>query len=75
MFEDKMELIKEYITEDECSHMCHGKLFGCEECINFEDCYVEAEIRCADDFNNGFARAVDYGGCSNEEEFWEQILD
>lgn len=73
--EEKKELIREYITEDECRYMCCNKKFDCETCTNFEDCYVEAEIRCNDDFNNGFAKAVNYGGYCNEEDFWGQILD
>jgi hypothetical protein len=55
--------------------MCDKNTFNCEVCNNFEDCYVEAEIRCYDDFNNVFAKAVDYDGYYNEEDFWEQMLD
>ena len=69
MNEDKMELIKEYITEEECVFDCDNEMFDCESCSNFDECYMKAEIRC----NTEFAESVDYGGYNTEEEFWEQI--
>lgn len=74
MIEEKKDLIKEYITENECGCVCNGEIFSCDTCNNFESCYIEAEIKCNDDYNNFFARAVDYGGYGNEEDFWEQIF-
>jgi hypothetical protein len=73
--EEKINLIREHISKKECMYMCDKNTFNCEVCNNFEDCYVESEIRCNDDFNNVFAKAVDYGGYCNEEDFWEQMLD
>lgn len=69
MNEEKMELIKEYITEEECTFDCDNEVFDCESCSNFDECYMKAEIRC----NTEFAESVDYGGYNTEEEFWEQI--
>lgn len=64
-----MELIKEYITEEECMFDRDNEIFDCESCSNFDECYMKAEIRC----NTEFAESVDYGGYNTEEEFWEQI--
>ena len=75
MFEEKKELIVEYITEAECISMCNLMPFSCNKCVNFDNCCIEAEIRCNDDFNNGFAKAVNYGGYCNEEDFWEQMFN
>lgn len=73
--EEKMNLIKEYITEKECNYIRSKHMFDCEHCINFEDCFIEADIRQNDDFNSVFAKMIDYGGYSNEDDFWEQLLD
>lgn len=67
--EEKMDLIKEYITEEECGYMYDIEVFSCESCSNFEDCYMKAEIRC----NVEFAENIDYGGYNIAEDFWEQF--
>lgn len=75
MFNEKKTLIIEYIEENECKYICDKNKFNCENCNNFDDCHMEAEIRYNDDFNNRFARAVNFGGYNNEEDFWEQLLN
>lgn len=69
MIEEKKELIKEYIAEDECSYMCDDIKFNCNSCSCFEECYMKSCERC----NSEFAESVDFGGYSTEEEFWEQL--
>lgn len=69
MIEEKKELIREYITEDECRYDCDDEMFECESCSNFDECCMKAEIKC----DREFAESVNYGGYSTEEEFWEQI--
>lgn len=72
---ENIDLIKEYISEEECRYICFEKLFNCDNCANYEECYLEAEIKCNDDFNNVFAKSVDYGGYNNQDDFWEQLLN
>lgn len=69
MIEEKMDLIREYITEEECNFECDDEMFDCKLCSNFEECYLKAEIRC----NTDFAESVDYGGYNTAEDFWEQF--
>lgn len=69
MMEEKMDLIKEYITEEECSCECDYEVFDCKSCSNFEECYMKAEIKC----NTDFAESIDYGGYNTAEDFWEQF--
>lgn len=75
MNEEKKDLIMEYITEDECSYSCDNKLFNCDLCSSFEECYIIADNKCNEEFNDVFAESVDYGGYNNEEEFWEQLMN
>lgn len=75
LMDDKKVLIMEYITEEECGYLCDDKLFNCESCSNFEECYINADIKCSEDFNDVFAKSVDYGGYDSEEEFWEQLMN
>lgn len=67
--EEMKDLIKEFITEEECNYDCDDEMFNCESCSNFEECCMKAEIRC----NVEFAESVDYGGYNTAEDFWEQI--
>ena len=69
--EEMKYLIKDYITEDECSYNGDGEIYGCESCSNFEECYMDCNMRC----NSEYAKSIDYGGYSNEEEFWGQLMD
>ena len=69
MIEEKIGLIREYITEKECNYECGYEVFDCKSCSNFEECYMKAEIRCDADF----AESVDYGGYNTAEDFWEQF--
>lgn len=66
---DEKKIIKDYITELECRFNCDGEMFDCDCCCNLKECYVKAIIRCDEEF----AKSVDYGGCNDEEDFWEQI--
>ena len=66
---EKKNLIKEYITEDECNYMYDDELFYCESCSCLEECYMKSCERC----NSNFAESVNYGGYNTEEIFWEQI--
>lgn len=68
-------LIKENINKEECDYMCDNEAFNCDECSNFEECYIMAKVRCNDDLNNIFAESINYGGYDNAEDFWEQIFD
>ena len=68
--DEKEILIKEYITEEECSYMYDGNSkFDCTSCTCLEECYMKACERC----DVEFAESVNYGGYDNEEDFWEQI--
>lgn len=69
MEEEKIELIKEYISEEECEYEYDSGLFECESCSCLEECYMKSCERC----NLEFAESIRYGGCSTEEEFWEQF--
>lgn len=68
---EKKRLIMEYITESECHCICDDKLFDCESCSSFEECYMNAEFKC----NDIFAKSINYGVHNNEEEFWEQLMN
>lgn len=65
----KKNLIKEYITKEECDYMCDEARFDCAHCSCFEDCYMKSCERC----NNEFANNIEYGGYNNSEDFWEQL--
>ena len=68
--DEKEILIREYITEEECSCMCDGdSMFDCTSCSCLEECYMNAYEKC----DVEFAKSVNYGGYNNEEDFWEQI--
>lgn len=69
MFEEKKELIVEYITENECNFMRDELPFDCESCSCFEECYMKSCERCDEEF----AESVNYGGYDTAEDFWEQI--
>lgn len=69
MIDEKKELIREYIAEDECNYLRDESLFECDACSCFEECYMKSCERC----DREFAESVDYGGYRTEEEFWEQI--
>ena len=75
IIEEIIDLIQEYITEEECLHAQNNEMYCCLCCDNFENCCMETKIRYNDDFNNVFAQSIDYGGYDNEDEFWEQLLD
>lgn len=75
VMDEKKDLIREYITEEECKCMCDKKTFDCNNCNNFNDCCIEADMRCNDDFNNVFTELIGYGGYDNKDDFWEQLLD
>lgn len=67
--EEKINLIKEYISEKECEYMTDDLLFDCNSCSCFEDCYMKSCEKC----NSEFAESINYGGYNTEEDFWEQI--
>lgn len=69
MFEEKKDLIKEYITKEECDYMSDDSLFNCFSCSCLEECYMKSCERC----NSEFAESVNYGGYNTEDDFWEQI--
>lgn len=69
IIEEKTNLIKEYITEDECDDMCDDSLFDCEHCSCLEECYIKSCEKC----NKEFAESIDYGGYNTEDDFWEQF--
>ena len=69
MFEEKKELIMEYITKDECDYLRDESLFECDACSYIDECYMKSCERC----DREFAESVGYGGYNTEEEFWEQI--
>ena len=62
-------LIKEYINKEECDYMCDDEVFNCDECSNFEECYMKSCERCEIEF----ATSIDYGGYNTIDDFWEQI--
>ena len=66
---EKKNLIKDYITKEECGYMCDDILFNCPTCSCFEECYMKSCERC----NIEFADSVGYGGYNTIEDFWEQI--
>lgn len=66
---EKIKLIKDNITEEECRFMGDGELFNCTSCSCFDECYMKAEIRCDSDF----AASINFGSYNTEEDFWEQI--
>lgn len=67
--DEKKRLIKDNISEEECSYMCDDEPFNCVSCSCLEECCMKAEIRCDSDF----AASINYGGYDTEETFWEQI--
>lgn len=69
MIEEKKDLIKEYITENECKYMTDESLYECDNCTCFEECYMKSCEIC----NNEFAESIGYGGCNTLEDFWEQF--
>lgn len=66
---EKKNLIKEYITKEECVYMYDDALFDCVSCSCFEECYMKSCERC----NGEFVKSINYGGYDTEETFWEQI--
>ncbi len=72
---EKIKLIIEYTTEEDCSCICEQGLFNCDICSKLEDCYIKAEVKCNDDCNCTFAESVDYGGYQTEEEFWNELFE
>jgi len=63
---EKVELIKEFNVEyDGC------KRINCFDCDFLENCYHVARQR----EDSEWAKSIDYAGCSNEEEFWEELLN
>ena len=72
---EKIKLIIEYITEEDCGCICEQGLFNCNVCSKLEDCYIKAEVKCNDDYNYTFAESIDYGGYQTEEEFWNEIFE
>ena len=69
MIEEKKNLIKDYITKDECDYMTDNILFDCDSCSCFEECYMKSCERC----NSEFAKSVEYSGYNTAEDFWEQV--
>ena len=64
--EEMIELINEYKIEyDGCERI------DCQNCGFLEDCYYTAK----DKENSEWAKSINYGGYSNEEEFWEQLMN
>lgn len=66
-----MDLIIDYITPKECRNK--NSLvdnFDCKNCECIEECYFKANDIC----NSEYARSVNYGGCSSEDEFWEHLF-
>ena len=64
--EHMSEFISDYIIPDECDND-----MNCKNCTEVDACYMRANNRC----NSEWAESIDYGGCSSEEEFWEQLFD
>ena len=69
MIEEKKNLIKNYITKDECNYMADDISFDCDFCSCFEECYMKSRERC----NREFSKSVEYSGYNTSEDFWEQI--
>lgn len=67
--DEKKNLIRDYITKEECDYMCDDARFNCDSCSCFEECYMKSCERC----NDEFAKSINYGGYNTEEDFWEQI--
>lgn len=66
-----IDLIKEYLTIEDCEMLSGGNNFDCENCECSDECCSLANRRC----DSEYADSVSYGGCDTEEEFWEQMLD
>jgi hypothetical protein len=64
--EDMIELIQEYSFGD--NEMC---IKDCNDCVYLEECYSKAVDKC----NSEFAKSINYGGYSSEEEFWEMLMN
>lgn len=69
--ESMTDLITDYISKRECKEDLIGNDYGCVNCGNIEECYMEANSRC----NSEWAESINYGGCNTEDEFWEQLFD
>lgn len=71
MFEmdEKINLIKDNITEEECEFMCDDELYNCVSCNSFNECYMKSKIKCDSDFAIG----INFEGYNTEDDFWEQI--
>ena len=67
--DEKIRLIKDSITEEECRFICDDELFDCAACSCFNECYMKAEIKSDSDF----AVSIGCGGYNTEDDFWEQI--
>jgi len=63
---EMIDLINEYKVEYD---NCHRKY--CNECSFLEDCYHIAR-QCED---SEWAKSINYAGYTNEEEFWEELLN
>jgi len=63
--EEMIELIKEYSLDD--NEMC---IENCSDCVCLEECYSKAIDKC----DSEFAKSINYGGYSSEEEFWEMLM-
>lgn len=70
---EKLELIKDYITEYECDYLYDSDngLFDCNSCSNLEECYIKAQIKC----DVEFAEDMDFCGYNTAEDFWEQLYN
>lgn len=75
IIEEKINLIKEYIDEEECILIRGSGLFDCCGCVHFEECYIKAENECNNDINHATAYAINYGGYETEEDFWSELLE
>lgn len=67
--ESMADLITDYISERECTDDLIGNDYDCVNCGNIEECYMEANSRC----NNEWAESINYGGYDSEDEFWENL--
>ena len=67
--ESMADLITDYISKRECKEDLIGYDYDCVNCINIEECYMEANSRC----NSEWAESINYGGYDSEEEFWENL--
>lgn len=77
MEEEKIELIKEYISEEECLSTRGKGLFDCHNCEYLNECYTSAksEYNNCDYTNHVFADAINFGGYDTEEDFWNELLE